>query len=1078
MKSPLLLGLTLGWAALCRADAVRLHIVGPDGKPVAGAKVRVIEWEGSWFARKKADALDLTADGAGALAFESKGKLTDPANYGGGGAMVWATVRAPGLATTLSMLRAGDNKIALEAGRSLEGTLLDAAQQPVAGVRVVVSGAEPLAQATSDANGRFCLEALPAKGVVSLQVDDPKWRSESFPVDMTRPVPPPFFLERGATLKGRVLRPDGTPAGGVRLFAGNYERQPTTRADGTFEATGLSEAEVYLQIVDNDQKLPFVLSPKSASGLKAGQTRDSGDWKAQKGVRIRARVVASDTKKPIPDAYLSLFGGGYSQGQGDATGAFDFQSVPDFSQLSVGASGFVGLSKAAATNAKNGVVDLGILELTRGKKVEGTLVDDKGNALANRTLNAAKKNANMGGDWARTDDKGHFSFDGLEAGEYTITAQGLTLASGQKFSVGAAPLPTLRVVAAGGGAGQTVAHKITGMVRDDKGQPVAGAKIGMTLMTSDNSSMSPSALSQLDGSFATDLGDWSAGRLTISGVKRPGFVVSARDIKQVGDEWHVQIAVQPKGAALRGRVVDAAGQGVAGAWVGVQNDATPPVATDKAGEFALPDAPLQNVTLLASNGPSLASYTVKAGDKVQIALPAAPPAPDKAALADKMLQGAGLGYEWEKAWDVLGRKRIEAVVADGGIGGGSSDINWAWSQYLLEYARRAPKEFVAREEELRERVTPQYAAQFEQLLMRARAGVGDDAQKSLVRAYLAKQEKQKRAISAQTVSELLQLARIGAALDAKTGQMWLDYADAIAAQLPDYAGDDANEWGTLLAQTRKDVPLSFGESWKLTIRLQILQAALAVYAQSDDLDSARAAWRLSQQLAEQSAQNPAADIAPKPYRQNTADIAKEVTTSYAKILAHTDPKGALALAAIGNDYRQAELLNTIARAAIALKQPDIAKRAIEAQFEVPLGNVEFVAEAAGIAQSFDPAFAATVWPRAYDKARPRAENGGGYQPSLAAYAGARAATFPGESRLFIEREWQDLLERQAAKPTPTDADNTRIDFDQNGQTQSALVEAMAKVAPERALEMLDKVPKRENLRAQTRLAIALALLKP
>jgi len=253
MKFSFVLVSFLGYLATCHADAVRLQIFGPDGKPVAGAKVHIVESSGYWFRHKTLATRDLQSDGAGMVAFESKKPLSGPKSAGRvviePQSEVVARVSAPGLAIGSVFLKAGDNKLALGAAQTFEGTVFDEAQHPVAGVHLVVSRLEGRGQSgtvnsvglatTTDAKGHFRFEALPVKGTVSIESDDPSWKRETFQLDLAQSVPP-LFLERGAAIKGRLLQPDGKPAAGVRFFAGDFEHQPVTRADGTFQVTGFT----------------------------------------------------------------------------------------------------------------------------------------------------------------------------------------------------------------------------------------------------------------------------------------------------------------------------------------------------------------------------------------------------------------------------------------------------------------------------------------------------------------------------------------------------------------------------------------------------------------------------------------------------------------------------------------------------------------------------------------------------------------------------------------------------------------------------------------------------------------------
>ncbi|BCM89281.1 hypothetical protein IAD21_01126 [Abditibacteriota bacterium] len=1079
MKFSLVLLCLLGSLALCHADAVRLQINGPDGKPVAGAQVRVVESKGMWFRRQDLPSHDFVSDANGVVALQSQNPLGNN-TLDETKSTLMARVLSPGMAVGIFGLKAGDNTFALKVGKTLEGVAVGDDEKPTANAHLFISSLstkgpryddlpDALAlEATSDAQGHWKFDALPLEGQATIEVRDARFKRESFPVDVAQKTPP-LFLSAGMTIKGRLLRPDGSGAPGIRIYAGDYEHQPVTDATGRFEASGLADSSVMLQIVGNDQKVPFIVNYKSVEGLKPGEVRDIGDWKTTKGVKLKGLVVNSATKKPIADASVSTWGrGANTDARSDKTGAFELLVSPDSSNVSVNASGFVPLSLMDVPDAQNGVIDIGILALRAGQKVSGVVVDEMGNAVTGISLFASRNNGNRS--YGRTNlNDGAFFFDGLEAGNYTIKSDRFTLVSGATFSVGTGKAPTLRVVLKGkvGQTGQQSSHTIEGLVVDGEGHPLAGAKIALRIQETNGSYSSPTVVSQTDGSFKTST-TMSGAILRVVSINRPGFARGQEKIEQKDSNWRVDLTLQKRGEALRGHVVDAEGRPIAGAYVGLQNGTDLPVATDEKGAFALLDVPLSGVTLFASNGPSLATFAVKQGVPVEISLPAVLPLEDKAALADQILPQARLGYNWKERWDALGQKRIEeAFLLRKGNG-----WSWSWKEYLQELARREPQTLLTHEVELRAQTPADVLPDLDRLAMLARASSTDAALQNKARVWLRAQEKEKRDISSGTVTRLLGLAQIGARLNAQEGQMWLDYATQIAEQLDaKRAGENSWEWGNMVAGIGPDAVETLSESWSSTARMQLFVTAMSAWAADKNLAAARKGWEKMQELALDAAQHPDPQVKVEGFRQKPADLLNQGRNYYLQLLARTDPKAALALAAPLDEFQKTEALLAVAREAVKQKQFDVARAALPAVFEIRLGNPEFAAYAAGLAQKFDADYAAQLWPKAYAKARPRDEDESrGWQPSIAAYAEERAAKWPGESRILIEREWAKRL-AQSAKPDAHDGD-----FDSDGRAMQSLATAMARLNPRRALEMAEQITDKEDLRAETRGTIAATLL--
>jgi len=1079
MKISLLLVGVLGMLAVCQADAVRLKIVGPDGKPVAGAAVRVFEIGGIASRPKVEKPLELTSDAGGNIAFESKNPLPvaeGPSELGR--LYLGAQVRAAGLALAQSELKAGDNALSLQAGHAFGGVLLDDNEKPVAGVKIelrsisspgqsvqelsffrdISSGDDGVPSALSDASGKWVLDGLPLKGTAEIGVADPRFKNESFAFDLSKGAPP-LFLERGGILKGRLLKPDGTGAGAVRFFAGMAAGLPKTGADGRFEIGGLGSDDLDLQVFGSMMgNQPFLVPSKHVAGLQPGEVRDIGDWKTRDGIHVRGKVVEAGTNQPIEGAIVEVFAkGDVGQGTSGKDGAFDFVASPDNYGVSASMEGFVRYDSHGIPNPVGGVIDVGAITLKRGLKIKGVVKNEAGTPVV--AFLYADKNGDRA--YTRSDEKdGSFTFDGLEAGDYTVGGQGQKIVAGEKFSISDKPSAPLSVVVEGKDALPN-ASQIAGRVLDEAGRPIAGAKVRLKIKQVRGYTENQTLVSGLDGTYSAALSSPTA-TPEIAGVSRPGWTFGGAQLILANAIWRGDITLQKRGVVLRGRILDSHGAPVAGAYVGLADGYSLPVVADANGAFAFPDAPARGTKMMASDGPRLLEFEVGAPD-VSLVLPDVSPLTDKGAFADSILASSGLPTLWEKQWNVLGARRIETILAptrDGRYAGSN------WNRFLRLLVQHEPQTLIDREAELRGESPRESLGEFERLLMLARAMSSDETERAKVKSWLDKQQKQQRDLTAESVKNLLGVAEVAAKLDAKTGAQWLDFAAQIAAQLPD--DNDTDSWGELAARISDEAPIQLTQDRATYSALQLLLGAMRIFCDAKDMAGARKTFARMEELGVVVAKSPKSIVKGERYYNTPAELVRQGRQFLARVVAPNDADAALQIALADGDETRAQVLLDIARSAVKQKHIDIALSAINAALTLPIGGEKSAAEAATIAAPFDPVFAESLFVRAFKSSIPKESDGIAEYVSVDAYAKARAAKRPGESRILIEREWK----KRVAKAK----EGTDDYFDVNGQEMQALAETTALVAPHRALEMTGQISEKRDMRAKTRGEIALALL--
>ncbi|RYX81734.1 hypothetical protein EON83_22890 [bacterium] len=1105
MKFSLTLLCLLGSLAVCQADAVRLQIKGPDGKPIAGAKVRVLASRGSWYKSDFLPARDFSSDAEGNIAFESHGTPATTA-IDAVKPSLWARVMAPTFAVGAIQLKAGNNSLSLGVGRLLEGVTLDSQQKPVANVRLVLEAIQdgsnklmPLRGALSletrtDAQGHWRFESLPPVGRAQLRVQDARFKGRLFGLDLSQKTPP-LFLEPGSVIKGRLLRPDGTPAPGVSIFAGDPQRLTTTDANGRFEVIGLDRENVYLQGGTNSG-LPIMIVPRQISNLQVGEVRDIGDWKTLKGIRVTGRVVSLKSGKPIAGAAVSAWGKSMviREQQSDKNGAFDFMVSPDSDLLSIRPAGYLDFSRRGLPAPQNGVIALGKLDLQSAYRATGVVVDETGAPVKNISL-YAEKDRSMIRDYAYTDSKtGAFSLERLHEGDHTIKVEGFKSVSAVKFTAGTGATPSLRVVVQGkAGSDQMMALKAVGRVEDGDGNPVAGALVDVQFSDTNRPISTESAVSQSDGTVEC-VSSFVSPHMTanVSHIYRPGYMRLQQGVEPEGNTYRIKATMLKRGNVLRGRIVDSAGKSIENAFVALQNNEAVPISADSEGAFTLSDVPAAGVTLLASNGPSFATFKVeKAGQDINIVLPDAPAAIDKSAVADELLENAQLGYGWKSVAAIISAERLHALMMK------RADV-WTRDQYLDYLAHHNARLFLSSENELRTTTSDPLQHQFEYWLMLARASSGNAAQKTQVRSWLKGEEQTRRDISVETVQVLLRLAEVAARLDAKEGAMWLDYALQLNDQLGiKSAGKSSEAWGRIAARISATAPRAISENWDTTGQLQLLSSAIATWREDGNVEAARASWPTIEALAADLAKNPVPRMRGGDFGAQPSELLHQARADYALLLAaaNSNPKYRgqnfssaaykVAMSMMSPKYPdytmslKQEVLVSVAQSAMRQKEFALINTLLAPVLSLRTSGstvqaTAVLANAAAIAEGVDKSYAAKFWTSSYAIARPDAEESNlSSCPTIAAYAKACGDKWPGQSRILIEREWAQRLQG-SLKPRSTD-DEDGLTYDQS--TLSQLTEAMVKLAPTRALEMLDSVPEKENLRAQTRTKIAVTLLK-
>jgi protocatechuate 3,4-dioxygenase beta subunit len=537
--------------------ALEISVKGPDGKPVADARLLVVERGSSERPREG------RSDPQGAF------RLTLSRDV-----PLDVRVEAPGLApANLEKVRAGTPLlVALTRGGAIEGSVRDAAGRPVPEARVVareqlsrqaVDPTLPLVETRSGKDGRFRLEGLPTGRLTVTATARSLGRAELR--DLRAGGRADLVLASGAWLAGRVTDGSTRPVAGARVRVAGEDPLPAvppaagTDADGRYEISGLA-AGIYDVLVSSAGLAP-VLVPRVAVQRQAGAGLDVV---LEKGSRVEGRVVDADGKPRAAQVWLAELDGRANRAladlvrtEADARGRFGLERLPAGSHaLLVRAAGRAAQRVEVSVAADEPLVDLGDVVLETGLALRGRVHDAAGTAIADARVVAVRMVATRFEELeTRSAGDGTFAFSGLLNGPHWLRVTAAGFASASRTVPAGRDDVDLTLVPGG---------SIEGQVVDEADRPVESFRVSATGRSSDH-----------EGRLEANAGD---GRFRLDDLAPDSYVVEvsaperapglASNVAVVAgrsrDLGKIRLGA---GLTLRGTVVDSAGAGQAGAMV-------------------------------------------------------------------------------------------------------------------------------------------------------------------------------------------------------------------------------------------------------------------------------------------------------------------------------------------------------------------------------------------------------------------------------------------------------------------------------------------------------------------------------
>jgi len=479
-------------------------------------------------------------------------------------------------------------------------------------------------------------------------------------------------LIRGVRLAGRVVDEDGKGLKGVGLkveiLVARGRQHPTdwnparTAEDGTFEFTGLQAGETTLTILVGGE----VARVEKMGHLRPGEVRENLHFKVKAGLEITGRVLWPDGTPAVGAAVRAQPVLGEDEdylrvrrftGKADSQGNFRFSGLADRPMMVIatarrepppratggGADGAPKRRRRAPDEQPWKGTRMDVLPRTEGlivilspgETLRGRVIDDTGAPLTGFRLTAEPRSHKSGwehldgpgliGQTSR-DENGRFELTGLDEGVWLIrlVRKGIIVPEPKTVMIPTdAPLELVVVRAA----------RLSGVVVDPRGNPVAGAEVDMDLQRGWTTSTGI-RVAITDGEGRFERSDAPVGSLALS-ANASGWAPSPKlELEGGPGEAHENLLlalragarltgkVHPSEQPLAGRRIVVDGQGDLDFWEGARSDdqgwfsieglppgefrvtLEPPSDEDPGGDWRLTYARRREVTVTLAEGGS------------------------------------------------------------------------------------------------------------------------------------------------------------------------------------------------------------------------------------------------------------------------------------------------------------------------------------------------------------------------------------------------------------------------------------------------------------------------------------------
>jgi len=451
-----------------------------------------------------------------------------------------------------------------------------------------------------------------------------------------------FYLFGGVALEGRVVDSAARPIPGARVMMLD-PLEILGRRIPKAEATTGDDGSFALTVAPGESTLLVTRATGFAASMMSDLPLPQHDLTIvlEPGIALRLRTVRADQPQvPAPNVNVALiFLGNFAAGKTGPDGRLFLENLPQKGSGAFGGSqrqaflwGGDYVSKMVQLKKQepeDGVLDLGAIEMDAGGIVRGKVLDkETGEPVAKATVRVFGGHADpelemMGGTQAVSGEDGSFEIKGVPLKAHTVTA------SHPDYVSNLNPMLLQMRMRPGGGGGPPLfepgrteaehvvelapAAKVTGVVLDPEGNPVAGASVTVE----DPMMMMMALFSGGPRQATTD----AEGRFDVGGLRRNQTVPlvaghrdwgrsRAKKGKAGGDPITFRLTPPLR---VSGRVVDEAGDPIEGVRVTVRrkgqsgdmrrmgmfvSGSTRPAVTDAEGRYVVRNAPAGELEVL------------------------------------------------------------------------------------------------------------------------------------------------------------------------------------------------------------------------------------------------------------------------------------------------------------------------------------------------------------------------------------------------------------------------------------------------------------------------------------------------